>query len=669
VSAPVVARARVEITTSDLKSLGSQTEADLKRSLSGTSKVAEAELGAAGTKGGKKLGEKAGSEAGKSFKEKGKEFGGQILGAMAGLAVADFFGKAVEQAREAEVIGRTTEAVIKSTGGAANVSADQVKELAERMGEYAGMDDSAVQSSENLLLTFKNIKNEAGAGNDVFDQTTKAVLDMSAAMHTDGKSSAILLGKALNDPVKGLTALTRVGVTFTEGQKKQIAAMVKAGDTLGAQKVILKEVNSEFGGAAGAAATPAQRLSAAWQNLEEQVGTALLPILNKLVNFMTNDVVPAIRAIITWFQNNAGTIKTVAMVLAPLVAAWAAYALVTKTVAIAQGILNAIMLANPIILVIAAIAALAAAFVIAYQRSATFRQILQDVWTFLKTWGPAILALFMPVLGIPLLIWQHWSQITGFLTRVWNSVYAFIKRWGPAALAVLMPFIGIPLLIWQHWSQIAGFVSRAWSAVSSTISRWVSSTYHAVVGWVGNVVSAVASLPGKIGAVAGRMLSAGKSLMTGLWNGLKSVASGAADLATGLVNALKNGINDLLGLPLTVPRIKIGAFGHYVHIGGQTLIPRLAQGGLTDGPMMAVLGDNPSGKELVAPLDSPDTVNLLAAAMDKARGGDGAEAGGFTEDQIDRLIAAILSSHQITMDGAKVTAAVNTRNLRNGRLT
>jgi phage-related protein len=445
--------------------------------------------------------------------------------------------------------------------------------------------------------------------------------------------------------------------------------MADAGDRLGAQKVVLAEVNREFGGAAGAAATPAAKLSAAWANLEEQVGTALLPILNKLVGFMTNDVVPAIRGVISWFQNNAGTVKTVAMVLAPLVAAWAAYALITKTVAIAQAILNAVMLANPIVLIVVALVALTAAIVIAYQRSATFRAILQGVWDFLKTWGPAILAIFFPVLGIPLLIWQHWSQIITFVTRAWNAVYGFIKKWGPAALAVLAPFIGIPLLIWQHWSQISGFVSRAWSAVSSTISRWASSTYHAVLGWVGNIVSAVASLPGKIGAVAGRMLSAGKSLMTGLWNGLKSVASGAADLARGLVEALKNGINDLLGLPLTVPRIKIGAFGHYVHIGGQTLIPRLATGGLVDGQMMAVLGDNPSGKELVAPLDSPKTVDLLAAAMGKARGSDGGEAGTFTDDQIDRLIAAIMASHELSVDGQKLTAVVNTRNLRNGRWT
>jgi len=667
VSAPVVARARVEITTSDLKGLAGQTEADLKRSLSGTSKVAEEEMGKAGTKGGKALGEKGGSEASRTFKEKGKEFGGQILGAMAGLAVADFFGKAVEAAREAEVIGRTTAAVIKSTGGAANVSAEEVKSLAERMGEYAAMDDSAVQSTENLILTFTNIRNEAGKGNDIFDQTTKAVLDMSAAMHTDGKSSAILLGKALNDPVKGLTALTRVGVSFTEGQKKQIKAMSDAGDKLGAQKVVLAEVNREFGGAAGAAATPAAKLSAAWKNLEEQVGTALLPILNKLVGFMTNDVVPAIRGVITWFQDNSSTIKTVAMVLAPLIAAWAAYAIITKTVAIAQAILNAVMLANPIVLIVVALVALAAAIVIAYQRSATFRAILQGIWEFLKTWGPAILALFFPVLGIPLLIWQHWSQIIGFLTRVWDAVYAFVKRWGPAAIAVLAPFIGIPLLIWQHWSQISGFVSRAWSAVSTTISRWASSTYHAVVGWVNDIVSAIGSLPGRIGAAAGRMASAGKSLMTALWNGLRSIASGAVDLARGLVSALKEGINDLLGLPLTVPRIRIGAFGHYVSIGGQTLIPRLAAGGLVDGEMMAVLGDNPSGQELVAPLDSPKTVDLLAAAMGKARGGDGGEAGAFTDDQVDRLIAAIMASHTLSVDGQKLTAVVNTRNLRNGR--
>jgi hypothetical protein len=669
VSAPVVARARVEITTSDLKQLGTQTENDLKRGLSGTTKVAEAEMGKAGTAGGKALGDKAGKSAGAQMKEKGKQFGGQLLGTLTGLAIGSFVAESVRGWKDHQQVMAQTAAVIKSTGGAAGVTAKEVGDLSDKIEAQTGVDGDNILAGQNMLLTFTNVKNGVGEGNDIFNQATQTLVDMSAAMGTDAKAGAIQLGKALNDPIAGISALSRVGVTFTDQQKKQIKALVDSGKTMQAQKIILGELNKEFGGSAKAQDTSTKQLMVGVHNLQDSIGQILVPILNGLVHVLSAYVVPALTAVFGWVQRNAGTIRLVAIILAPLIAAWAAYALITKTVAIAQAILNAVMLANPIVLIVVALVALAAALVIAYQRSATFRAILQGVWDFLKTWGPAILAIFMPVLGIPLLIWQHWSQIITFVTRAWNAVYAFIRRWGPLALAVLLPFIGIPLVIWQHWSQIAGFVSRAFSAVSSTISRWASSTYHQVLGWVGNIVSAVTSLPGKIAAVAGRMASAGKSLMTALWNGLKSIASGAADLARGLVDAMKNGINDLLGLPLTVPRIKIGAFGHYVHIGGQTLIPRLAAGGLTDGPMMAVLGDNPSGNELVAPLDSPKTVDLLAAAMGKARGGDGANAGTFTDDQIDRLIAAIMASHELSVDGQKLTAVVNTRNLRNGRWT
>ncbi|MES2155937.1 MAG: hypothetical protein V4510_12455, partial [bacterium] len=58
----------------------------------------------------------------------------------------------------------------------------------------------------------------------------------------------IKVGKALNDPTKGLTALSRVGILFTDQQKKQIKALQKSGDLLGAQKIILKELGTEFGG-------------------------------------------------------------------------------------------------------------------------------------------------------------------------------------------------------------------------------------------------------------------------------------------------------------------------------------------------------------------------------------------------------------------------------------
>src|SRR5882672_4310410 len=154
---------------------------------------------------------------------------GLIGGAFAAKGIFDFAKGSIEQATESNKIAAQTEAVIKSTGGAAKVTAGQIGDLATAISNKTGIDDEAIQKSENLLLTFTGIHNQVGKNNDVFNQATKIAVDMGAALGGDASSSAIQLGKALNDPIKGITALTRVGVTFSDQQKEQIGTMVKAG--------------------------------------------------------------------------------------------------------------------------------------------------------------------------------------------------------------------------------------------------------------------------------------------------------------------------------------------------------------------------------------------------------------------------------------------------------
>jgi hypothetical protein len=190
---------------------------------------------------------------------------------------------AVSQAMEAEAAMAQTESAIKATGGAAGLTAVQVANMAGELSEMTGLADDVIQSGQNMLLTFKNIKG------DTFERTTKAMTDMAVAMNggnlegIDLKNTAIQLGKALNDPLQGLTALSRVGVTFTEGQKNAIKAMVEMGDVAGAQALILAELESEFGGAAEAAGNTAAGQFAKLKNeageLGEEIGTVLIPSL------------------------------------------------------------------------------------------------------------------------------------------------------------------------------------------------------------------------------------------------------------------------------------------------------------------------------------------------------------------------------------------------------
>ncbi len=177
---------------------------------------------------------------------------------------------------------------LKSTGNVANVTIKSMQDLAGEIQAYSGQTDDSIVAAENMLLTFTKIRN-VGA-DKIFDRATVAAADMAAKLGTDASSSAIMLGKALNDPIRGVTALQRVGVSFTEEQRKQIKAMAEAGDVIGAQKIILAELTTEFGGAARAAgeSLPGQVEIARreFEDVSQELVTGLLPAIRQFLGLL-----------------------------------------------------------------------------------------------------------------------------------------------------------------------------------------------------------------------------------------------------------------------------------------------------------------------------------------------------------------------------------------------
>jgi hypothetical protein len=231
--------------------------------------------------------EAAGTTEGK-LRKLGRTIGPEVAAAAAavvagvGVALKAAWSAADESAR----IGRETERVIRTMGAAAWTSADQIGDLAAAISDKSGADDEMIQSGANLLLTFAQIKNRVGENNDVFNRATALALDMSVVLGTDMSAASIQLGKALNDPIRGITALRRAGVSFTEEQQDQIRTLVKSGQVLEAQKIILEELGRQFGGAAEAANTPVDRLRVKFENLSESVGTMLVPVVSKAASFL-----------------------------------------------------------------------------------------------------------------------------------------------------------------------------------------------------------------------------------------------------------------------------------------------------------------------------------------------------------------------------------------------
>jgi len=179
-----------------------------------------------------------------------------------------------------------TNAVLKSTKGAAGVSAAAVTNLAEKYENLnAIIGDEVIRSTENMLLTFTNVKGKA------FEPALKAILDINTAMGSGPEGltkTAIQVGKALNDPVKGITALTRIGVTFDKGQVKRIKQLQKEGKTYEAQKIILAELNKEFGGSfiaqGNTTAGKVAKFTDAIEDLQRALATALLPAVKNVAD-------------------------------------------------------------------------------------------------------------------------------------------------------------------------------------------------------------------------------------------------------------------------------------------------------------------------------------------------------------------------------------------------
>lgn len=238
---------------------------------------------------------KAADGFGKSFAKLG------TAAVVAGAAVTAGFvvtlKRGFAELADTQKVTAQTAAVLKSTGNAAKTTGAEIERLAGELSRMSGVDDELIQSSENLLATFTQIRNEAGAGNDVFNQATAATLDLSVAMGKDLSSSAILVGKALNDPVKGSTALTRAGIQLTDQQKKSIASFVKQGKTMEAQKIILGELTTQFGGSAKAFGTtlPGQlaKLRNAFDEVAGRLAAKLLPGITRFLGFL-NDALPTI---------------------------------------------------------------------------------------------------------------------------------------------------------------------------------------------------------------------------------------------------------------------------------------------------------------------------------------------------------------------------------------
>jgi phage-related protein len=220
-------------------------------------------------------------------------FGKKLAGVAAGIAAAFSIRAITNFAKESVLVAEaaaTAQARLEAVAKATNVFGENTKQVTDRLAEFAktqemriAVDDKVIKGVQAQLLSFKLLSATADEAGGTFDRVTQAAFDMAAAGFGSAESNAIALGKAFEDPVKGLTALRRSGTVFTEEQQELIKSLVATGDVAGAQEIILGELESQYGGVAEATANASEKLTLAFENIKETAGAALLPVFAELV--------------------------------------------------------------------------------------------------------------------------------------------------------------------------------------------------------------------------------------------------------------------------------------------------------------------------------------------------------------------------------------------------
>lgn len=389
-------------------------------------------------------------------------------GALAGRALAAGLGlaavagvKAAKAAAQDEQAQAKLASALRQVTGARQQDIDGVEEWIAAQGRALGVaDDELRPALENLVSATKNV-GEA-------QRLASIAMDVSARKGVSLEAVSKSLARAV--ATGNVSALGKYGVATknAEGKTRSMQAV---------QKDLAKLYKGGAAAAADTAAGKQKRLQVAMGELQEEIGAKLLPALLKLAEYGLK--------VVDWIDKNqtaaaaiVGTLFGLLAVVKLVSAATAIWNAVTKAAAAAQAIFNAVMAANPVVLVVVAVVALAAALVIAYKRSETFRNIVNKAFgAIAKTVG----------------------AVVGFIKDHWKTMLAILA--GPVGLAVL--------LIVKHRDKILAAFGAAkdwlagkWNAVKDLVAGPVGKAKDLIVGYYTTMKDGFVAVKDKVSEVA-----------------------------------------------------------------------------------------------------------------------------------------------------------------------
>jgi hypothetical protein len=341
--------------------------------------------------------------------------------------------KAAKGAEEARIATAALDNVLGSMGF--GEATDRVSAYAESLEKTLAVDADVIKRTQTKLATFSELTKTVNKAGGSFDRATKAALDMAAAGFGTAEGNAVQLGKALQDPIKGIAALAKSGVTFTEQEKEKIKVLVESGKQLQAQDMILKAIETQVGGTAASSASSFDKMKFAIAGVSDTFGEMMLPVIDALA--------PKLAAFSQWATENPGLLKVVVGGLAAVAAAVVA--------------INIAMALNPFALIAGAVVGLGALLVVAYKQFAPFRAVVDAVFGAIKF---GVTEIAIPYIKLLLNVWK---TIFNAIGSIWNNTLGKIgfdiPNWVPGIGGKGFSFPKIPML------AQGGIISQATLAI------------------------------------------------------------------------------------------------------------------------------------------------------------------------------------------------------------
>lgn len=515
----------------------------------------------------------------------------------------------LDELKDIQAANAQTAAAIKRVGAGALISAEGIRAQAGALQKLSGMDDQAIQSGQNLLITQGNLNLKTKQGVAAFERASRVMVDYAAATGKEPVAAAKRLAKALADPQNALSRIAKeAGITKVqqEALKKQMDAVK---DPAAKQAILLGALEEKYKGSAAAAGGT---LSAKLAILKDRVAGISAAFLEKLIPAI-DTMSGAASKLLTWVEGLSPQMQKWGAIMLVVAAAAGPVLIIVGSLVSAVGALLPVIAAllGPIGLIIVALVAFGVGLAVLWRENEAFRDGVKAAWDSVKTNVGLVLDSLRATMEQWIAwgrdIWaKHGEQIKASLTAVWDAlklviegrlkmIKGFVQTW----LAIFRgdwsgAWDGIKTMLSGAWDTIKGIVSLALTVLKTTISaQWGIIKSATSAGWEAIKDAVEAKAKAIPGAVKGAL-----SDLVGMMGDVGSKAGAA--LARELKDAVNSVLDRIRGIDL--PSVKVAG----KTIGGGSPfsgIPRLARGGVTDGVSFA----GEAGPEAVIPLGSSPT--------------------------------------------------------------